>query len=726
MPGQLYGRWNPPAKSTIDSYPKPSSPLLEFNQTRSIDSPSSSSRDVDRTSKKTKKSAVESAHPVLHIAQEKAEVIPQDGSQDIPNPPKKLKKRKRDANAEPQTIEEDEATPKKFKTILSKFERSMKLSTQENENKEPTPEEQNQKSIEEVQLHDLTPLPQLAPVPDAPFEPTYSTLPKWLAEPITVDSTTKVPFAKLGVDPAYVKRLEKQGFTEALAVQSVLLPMLHSGYSQHSGDICVSARTGSGKTLAYLLPVVEALKDRHLTTLSAIVIVPTRQLVDQAVRVAEELCAGTKLKVGTALGSVPFATEQKQLVNIQARYNSAYAKELQDNASQPLLNQDVEHQDLLTDILEMSADHVPEYESGVDILVCTPGRLVEHIESTTGFSLRSVRWLIIDEADQLLNQNFQGWVDILMAALYSETPDAFKNIQERLRQKRQRARSELENRQREITKIILSATMRKDLTKLGTLRLRRPKLVVVEDKIDEEPPSTTDNDVFELPTTIEEFGIPVDDGSNKPLYLLYLLLNYVFQKNTASTDSSSDESDSSSSSTKSIASHRSRVLIFVKSNENAARLSHLLSVLEPSLKALIRTKSPSSTAKQSQKLLQSFSSGSTKILIASDAASRGLDVPDITHVINYDMPRSITSYVHRIGRTARAGKTGQAWTMVAKNEAAWFWKAIGKGENIRRGKNRISRVEFNEKDVTWNRKRTYKEALSQLQGAVEGDTEVVG
>ena len=284
---------------------------------------------------------------------------------------------------------------------------------------------------------DLKPLPQPAPVPDAVFEPTFSTLPSWLAKPITVESSRVVPFSELGVHSHFLKRLEKQGYKDALAVQSALLPMLHPGFEQHLGDICVSAKTGSGKTLAYLLPIVEALKDRVVTTLSAIVVVPTRQLVDQALKVAEELCAGTKLRVGTAVGNVPFATEQKLLVKVRAQYDPTRAKELHERATRQLETGFSARGGILEDLMTMPADHVPQYDSNVDILICTPGRLVEHLESTTGFLLRSVGWLVIDEADQLLNQNFQGWATLLIDSLHSETPEDFMNTQEQLRKQRQ-------------------------------------------------------------------------------------------------------------------------------------------------------------------------------------------------------------------------------------------------------------------------------------------------
>jgi ATP-dependent RNA helicase DDX51/DBP6 len=576
-------------------------------------------------------------------------------------------------------------------------------------------------------------MPQPAPVPEPEFAPTFSALPSWLAHPITVEASKTTPFEELGTLPFYVKKLEKQGFKNALAVQTALLPMLHTGFEQHLGDICVSAKTGSGKTLAYLLPIIEALKDQAVPMLSAIIVVPSRQLVNQALQVAEELCAGTKIKVGTALGNIPFATEQKELVKLRAQYNPQGAKALHERASRQLESGFVERGGIFDDLMSMPQDHVPRYDSGVDILICTPGRLVEHIEHTTGFLLKSVRWLVIDEADQLLNQNFQGWASVLMNAIHDETPTDFMNAQERLRERENGSIwSVALPARRQLIKVVLSATMEKDLTKLGTLRLKRPKLVVVQDDAMEIQPVENEDNVFELPSTLEEYAAPVNDGANKPLHLLHALVNYVFAgiKPSADQDASDSDSDSSSDTdvddapTETIAGHASRVLIFTKSTESASRLSHLLAQLEPSFQKYLKTMTRASTADAAKKLLKAFNTGSIKILIASDAASRGLDIPSITHVINYDMPTSITSYVHRVGRTARAGKSGQALTLFTKTEAAWYWKQVATGDNIRRGDKKVTRMEWKEKDVTGEgRKKAYRTALKQLEGAVKGNTD---
>jgi ATP-dependent RNA helicase DDX51/DBP6 len=650
---------------------------------------------------------------------------------EAPKTVKKPKKRKRDAEA---ANDQDDEISKKHKSILSKFEKAAKLAEAKSQ---LGGEEAANEAPEQQELHDLEPMPQPAPISEPVYEPTFSTLPTWLAQPTTIEASKTTPFAELGVDPSYVKKLEKQGFKDALAVQTALLPMLHPGYDQHLGDLCVSAKTGSGKTLAYLLPIIQALKDRAVPVLSAIVVVPSRQLVNQALQVAEELCTGTKVKVGTALGNVAFVTEQKQLVKMRPQYDPRRAQELQERASLQQQTGFMERGGIYDDLRAMPLAHVPQYDSAVDILICTPGRLVEHIEHTTGFLLNSVRWLVIDEADQLLNQNFQGWATVLMDALHGETPIDFMNAQERIRKRERDAHtiwSMALPARRQLTKIVLSATMEKDLTKLGTLKLKRPKLVVVQDEAAQ--PQTVDNEenVFELPSTLQEFAVHVGDGSNKPLHLLYVLLNYVFPSAQAASNSSSDSSASDSSSSEdsdsgeneqaSVSQQNGRVLIFAKSTESASRLSHLLGALMPAFKSYMKTMTRALTADASRRLLKSFSSGAIKILIASDAASRGLDIPDITHVINYDLPTSITSYVHRVGRTARAGKVGEAWTLFTKTEAAWFLKQVAKGERIKRGSKRVKRMEWKESTVTADgRKRAYRTALKQLESAVTGNAE---
>jgi ATP-dependent RNA helicase DDX51/DBP6 len=120
------------------------------------------------------------------------------------------------------------------------------------------------------------------------------------------------------------------------------------------------------------------------------------------------------------------------------------------------------------------------------------------------------------------------------------------------------------------------------------------------------------------------------------------------------------------------------VLIFTPSTEAAARLHHLITHIEPSYKATTLLLTKASTN------LNFNTSSPPRIIISTDRASRGLDLPLLTHVINYTIPRSLASYVHRVGRTARAGRSGEAWSLFAENEGRWFWNEIARAKGIGR------------------------------------------
>lgn len=169
---------------------------------------------------------------------------------------------------------------------------------------------------------------------------------------------------------------------------------------------------------------------------------------------------------------------------------------------------------------------------------------------------------------------------------------------------------------------------------------------------------------------------------------------------------------------------RPRILIFTKSTESAHRLARLLSLLDHSLSSTIQTFTRSSTSNSKQdkalaqsrtKILQSFTSGTTHILISTDLAARGLDIPSLEHVINYDVPASALTYVHRVGRTARAGMNGQAWTLIEHKQGKWFWETVGgKGKNceIGRGDRVIQKVNIVVDMEVWESR--YEEALKKL------------
>ncbi|KAK1817335.1 ATP-dependent RNA helicase dbp6 [Friedmanniomyces endolithicus] len=619
-----------------------------------------------------------------------------------------------------------------------------------------------------VELRDLAPIPQPEKAPTPEFNPDYCALPLWLANPTVVSSDSKATFSALGLSKEVVDSLSKFGFTDASPVQQALIPLLLppgiDGASFFTGaetvlpDLAVSAATGSGKTIAYLLPIIEGLKrSRTVGKLSVLVVVPTRELVTQVAAVAESLASGTGIRVGTATGSGKLRDEQAQLIKRSQRYDpSGYAtlmakahrrdyppteEETFEEYLDELESEDVREELRISDAVSGLADHVPTYTSAVDILVCTSGRVLEHVSSTLGFDTRRLEYLVLDEADKLLDQQFDGFIE----ALGSELP-----------------KDEKEQESRElylkVRKVVLSATMTSDAGKLAGLRLFRPKMVVVRET-DEDSQQTAGTAVtgstngvrqavgtFELPPTLIEYCVPVGDGAEKPLFLIELLKSKILpvesveatvaknvprvsadEDSDSDTDSESDAESASSSEVSSVSEesevsnrevedveavtassdagevaisnmHPARaalvsskpsptqtrnpaptILIFTSSTESTTRLSHLLTRLKPAWAPWLNTLTKT---QNNRKLRPNASKSANNVLepsitISTDRSARGLDTltsthRDITHVIQYDVPRSVEGYVHRVGRTARAGKPGEAWTLYTFAEARWF------------------------------------------------------
>lgn len=565
--------------------------------------------------------------------------------------------------------------------------------------------------VDAVEAHGLEPLPQPKPVKQDEAKPSYETLPSWIANPIQVAPTATSPFTDLGISEDAATRLEAKGFKEAFAVQTAVIPLLLPS-ADRQGDVVVSAATGSGKTLAYALPMVRDIsQSSHITRIRGLIVVPTRELVMQAEEVCNACSAifvgrGKKpVKVGISMGNKQFEQEQADLIEEDERYDP--------EGYQKYLDRKFDENSWLEDLTnprgpptEPLPDHVIDYTSKVDILICTPGRLVDHIKRTPGFTLDFVRWLVVDEADKLLAQTYQDWIPTVMPLLSTnerpgarEFPDSNKNG---------------------VRKVVLSATMTRDLTLLNGLKLSRPKLVVLSDTVAHSEVEHV------LPSQLEETAIKTRNVDLKPLYLVDLLnsehmapvkasdADDVEMKDAEADDMSAAESDSSASDSDDSSSDESEsdseesdadstaspshgraksskpppktfdttVLIFANSNEAAVRLARLLSLLSPHLSPLIGTLTSTTRTSERKKTLHAFAARKLRILVASSLIERGIHLANLDHVISYDMPKSVQSYVHRVGRTARAGRQGHAWTLFTKPEAGWFWTAIaGKGQS---------------------------------------------
>ncbi|KAL4915901.1 P-loop containing nucleoside triphosphate hydrolase protein [Aspergillus aurantiobrunneus] len=666
-----------------------------------------------------------------------------DSPKDTNGKNSKATKKNRRTQAPDLTEDDDSSrTKNKFAGILSKFERSAKVKeavAEKGDQEEETPGHYKN-ATEPVIAQGLEPIPQPEPVLEEAEKPTYSSLPAWLANPLRTSAETRANFSDLGIEPRLLRVLEENGYKEAFAVQSAVIPLLLKGPKIHSGDLCVSAATGSGKTLSYVLPLATELEQIPAPRLRGVIVVPTRELVKQAREACEFCTAGTGLRVGSAVGNVAIKDEQRSLMRVDQVYSPESISSRQKIELTGDEWTDFSLQDYIfnsTDLGETLPEYVHKAEPNIDILICTPGRLVDHICYTKGFTLKHLQWLVIDEADRLLNESFQEWVDVVMHSLDArKASGAFGSCGQFL------SDLGLPLQTKEPRKVILSATMTRDISKLNSLRLTNPQLLVVGTS-DQSPTGPDESGMivhpdenFTLPTTLKEYSVAVGDGVQKPLYLLRLLSEFklagpsstkrtqpaaseseeTISEGTSSDDSSSDssseesESDSDSDSsddsssgeesdspdsssgsdsdveepTKTPANHtpeRPTVLVFTKSSESASRLSRLLALLDPSLSGLIGTIIKSNKSSASRKTLSAYRQGKLSIIIATDRASRGLDLQSLSHVINYDVPASTTTYVHRVGRTARAGKEGSAWTLVAHREGRWFMNEISKGSN---------------------------------------------
>ncbi|PCD46051.1 hypothetical protein AU210_001465 [Fusarium oxysporum f. sp. radicis-cucumerinum] len=682
-------------------------------------------------------SMIDAAEPI-----EEVENIPEPTEPAADEEDKRQKRRerkKKEKETEPAEEQEDELqTNQRHKTVMSKLEKSLKLASE-------LPADERDEE-DQGELHGLEPLPQPEPISSlTTSKPNYKILPSWLEDPIRVSQDTRTPFAELDIIPKACRVLEEKGFRDAFAVQTAAIPLLLPT-SKQRGDVLISAATGSGKTLAYALPVVRDISQGCLTRLRALVVLPTRELVKQA-QETFELCARAfdggdrkRVRVGISIGSQSLEVEQKAFMDQELRYDPDTYKKLKEetqrrnqlkwglSASENL--QDLDMEDTDPRLSHMNG-YVVDYLSKIDVLICTPGRLVEHMEQTRGFNLDYVRWLVVDEADKLLAQSFQGWLDLVM---------------EKFRINKFTARDFHEMDFSGVRKVILSATLTRDLSLLNQLGLQRPRLIVLEN----------DGDIqiaeHSLPVSLKEHAIRVHDTNLKPLYLLDLLRSQDMlmaspnkdeeepkaeeaedsatssdssssSDSDATSDTSSDTSSDSDSDTetnaklkvsgRTLKSHIPVSLIFTKSNESALRLSRLLALLDPSLADHIGTLTSTTPTHIRRKTLRAFSTASSpiRLLIASDLVARGIDLPSLDHVINYDLPPSVAGYVHRVGRTARAGRSGCAWTLVGDDESGWFWGKIAKGAGVKRAQ-KVERTRIEEIDE--KRVEEYEAALEKL------------
>ncbi|CAH2295461.1 ATP-dependent RNA helicase DDX51 [Pelobates cultripes] len=333
-------------------------------------------------------------------------------------------------------------------------------------------------------------------------EKVQPVLPEWLSHPNLVQrdiNQNLVPIQEVpGLCPEILKTLEANNVKTFFPVQAEVIPAILESCSHgfllgrggyRPSDICVSAPTGSGKTLAFVVPIVQTLMDRVVCEVRALVLLPTKELAQQVCKVFNIYVTSTRLKVVLLAGQKSFTREQESLVQ---KKSSGFC-------------------------------------SLGDILVSTPGRLVDHIQRTEGFNLRHLRFLVIDEADRMIDNKFQDWLHHVTKAVYQVKPGAPRMLFARKEPGIVTAAS-YSQCQTPLQKLLFSATLTKNPEILQPLDLYQPRLFTSTHNVLSAGLEETSNiGNCSLPDGLTHYYIPCNLNS-KPLILLHLLLSLRFTR----------------------------------------------------------------------------------------------------------------------------------------------------------------------------------------------------
>jgi ATP-dependent RNA helicase RhlE len=352
-------------------------------------------------------------------------------------------------------------------------------------------------------------------------------------------STSEITFADLGLSAPMLASLVRAGYTRPTPIQSQAVPLALKGR-----DLMGLAQTGTGKTAAFTIPIIERLLGGPKRT-RALILTPTRELCQQVEESFRKYGEGTGLDVISVYGGVGYEPQTAAL------------------------------------------------RAGVDVIVATPGRLIDHLEKQHVI-FDDLEVLVLDEADRMLDMGFAPQINKIVAQIhpYRQT-------------------------------LLFSATMPPEVEALARKYLRKPQVVQVGRR-------------SQAAATVRHYVYPVPKHKKTEL-LVHLV------KTLAAEDS---------------------VLVFTRTKHGADRVVQHLAEAGFSADALHADKSQG----QREQALARFKAGATKILVATDIAQRGLDISGISHVINYDVPQQAEDYVHRIGRTGRAAKEGDAFTFMCADE----------------------------------------------------------
>lgn len=485
-----------------------------------------------------------------------------------------------------------------------------------------------------------------------------------------------------GLAPFLVSNLLEEGHSHFFPIQALVIPdvIIAEKFSMRARDVCVAAPTGSGKTLAFVLPVLNALATRKVRRLRALVVLPSRDLATQVYKVFQRYCKGSDLKVGISIGQSDFCKEQQQLLlgSDESSKEASYRRNLCDRLAHLRHSLQSEKIDLALDAYQEKLECggttpvLPQGGiSGIDVLVCTPGRLVDHCDNTPGFTLQHLRFLVIDEADRLLSQSYHGWIarvfDSTHAAARSvamqrddntSTVDAVDPITWRLLDGAMSSTALSGGpisklcRPVQLRKLLYSATLTKDPQKLAALKLVNPKYFNAHHLTEDGRQSSSA--LYSMPQQLKEYTVECT-ASQKPLVLLSLLFERL--QGQPKLDQDGEQK-------------KSITVVFTSSLDSTHRLARLLQLLWKASSTNIGEPPIEFSSSLNQHQRTAFMkrcndpNDPVSVVICSDGMSRGMDIGFVSAVINYDVPGFAKTYVHRCGRTARAGRQGEAISLL--------------------------------------------------------------
>ncbi len=348
-----------------------------------------------------------------------------------------------------------------------------------------------------------------------------------------------MPFTKLGLSPAVLDGVKAMGYVDPTPIQLRAIPLIMAGR-----DVIGSAQTGTGKTAAFALPILSKM-EKHEPQPRLLVLEPTRELAAQVETAVRDFARFTNLRVAVIFGGVGYGKQNDALRN------------------------------------------------GVDILVATPGRLLDHLQQGN-CKLDRVQHLVLDEADRMLDMGF--------------LPDV-RRILEKCPRQRQTS--------------LFSATIPPAIETLIQWAMHNPETVEIGAR--RTPAETVKHVIY-----------PVSDTQKTDLLLA--LLDRV---------------------------HYESVIIFCRTKHGADRVAQLLKRSNHAVAVLHSNR----TQSEREQALRGFRDGRFEVLVATDIAARGLDISNVSHVINYDVPHHPEDYIHRIGRTGRAEASGDAFTLMVAEDS---------------------------------------------------------